>query len=130
MNMERILVIEDETTFRVIVKEALEKAGYEVDTASDGVEGLKLCAGQPYAMVITDILMPNKEGLETILELSEQSPDTTIIAISGGGIGLGDDLLEMAIDFGAERALRKPIKMQELVEIVREALAEPTGAGR
>ena len=68
--------------------------------------------------------MPNKEGLETILELTEQSPEVKIVAISGGGIGLGDDLLEMAQDLGAQRALRKPITMKQLVEVVQEVLSE------
>jgi DNA-binding response OmpR family regulator len=122
--MTRILVIEDETAFQTVIKDALEKAGYEVGVASDGEVGLRLFAEQPYDVVITDILMPNKEGLETILELSEQSLDVKIIAISGGGIGLGDDLLEMAQDFGAQRALRKPITMKQLLEVVQEVLNE------
>lgn len=122
--MARILIIEDETAFRTFVKDALEMEGYEVREAFDGDEGLRLFAEQPYDIVITDILMPNKEGLETILELSEQFPDVKIIAISGGGIGLGDDLLDMARDFGAKRALRKPIPMKQLLEIVQEILSE------
>jgi DNA-binding response OmpR family regulator len=122
--MQRILVIEDETAFRVVVKDALEKAGYQVDTASDGEEGVQLFAAQPHDMVITDILMPNKEGLETILELIELSPEVKIIAISGGGIGLGDDLLDMAVDFGANRALRKPVQMKELVALIHDLVHE------
>jgi DNA-binding response OmpR family regulator len=122
--MARILIIEDETTLRGFMQEFLEKAGYEVGVASDGEEGMCLFAEQPYDVVITDILMPNKEGLETILELSQQSPDVKIIAITGGGIGLGDDLLDMARDFGAHRALRKPIPMRQLVEVVQEMLHE------
>jgi DNA-binding response OmpR family regulator len=122
--MTRILIIEDETTLRGFMQEFLENAGYEVGVASDGDEGMRLFAKQPYDVVITDILMPNKEGLETILELSQQSPNVKIIAITGGGIGLGDDLLDMARDFGAQRALRKPIPMKQLAEVVQEVLHE------
>ena len=79
----------------------------------------------PYDVVITDILMPNKEGLETILELTELAPEVKIIALTGGGsIGLGDDLLELACDFGAKRALRKPIPMKDLLTVVAEILNE------
>lgn len=122
--MAKILIIEDEVTLRGFLKEFLEKAGHEVETASDGEKGLKLFKQSPSHVVITDILMPNKEGLETILELSECAPDAKIIAISGGGIGLGDDLLEIAREFGASRALRKPVPMQELLNVVNELLSE------
>ncbi len=73
-------------------------------------------------LVVTDLLMPEKEGLETIFELTEHSPGVKIIAITGGGMGLGDDLLEMAKDFGAQRALRKPFSMKELSGTVEELL--------
>ena len=122
--MARILMIDDETTLREFVKEYFEGAGHTVDTAADGNEGLKLFKAAPYDLVITDILMPNKEGLETILELSELTPDAKIIAVTGGGIGLGDDLLELACDFGAKRALRKPISMKELLAVAEEVLQE------
>ncbi len=122
--MARILVIEDETVFCMLMEDALEKAGHEVISASDGEEGMHLFAEQPCDVVITDILMPNKEGLETILELAQQSPTVKIIAISGGGSSLGDDLLDMAKDFGAQRALRKPIQMKQLVALVKEMLGE------
>jgi len=120
--MARILIIEDETTFRSLMKDALEKAGFEVTEASDGDEGIRLFTEQNHDVVITDILMPKKEGLETILELTDNFPDAKIIAVSGGGIGLGDDLMEIAMEFGAKYALRKPIKMKRLVEIVNEVL--------
>jgi DNA-binding response OmpR family regulator len=122
--MARVLIIEDETALRVLMREVLEKAGYDVLEAVDGEQGMRLFSEQPCEVVITDILMPNKEGLETILELSEQAPDVKMIAISGGGVGLGDDLLDMAKDFGAQYALRKPISMKSLVKMVTELLNE------
>lgn len=120
--MARILVIEDETVFCELLEDALKKAGYEVMIALDGDQGMRLFSEQPCDVVITDILMPNKEGLEIILELTQQAPDVKIIAISGGGFGLGEDLLGMAKDFGAHYALRKPIKIAKLIELVKELL--------
>ena len=122
--MSRILIIEDETVLRVLIKDVLENAGYEVATAADGNEGIQLFHEHPCDVVITDILMPEKEGLETILELNRYSPETVIIAISGGGAGLGDDLLDMAKDFGARYALKKPIVMRELVKLIQNMLNE------
>ena len=122
--MARILVIDDEITLREFFKDYLEEAGYEVDVASDGDQGLQMFTAHPYDLVITDILMPNREGLETILELREHTPDVKIIAITGGGIGLGDDLLKLACEFGANRALFKPVPMKRLLAIVEEVLNE------
>jgi len=120
--MARILIIEDETTLRSLMRDALEKAGHDVTEAADGDQGIKLFKLHQHEIIITDILMPKKEGLETILELTDQFPDVKIIAISGGGIGLGDELLEMALDFGAKRALRKPVTMKHLIEIVQDVM--------
>lgn len=122
--MVRILVIDDEPTLREFFKELFEEAGYEVDVASDGVQGLQMFTAQPHDLVLTDLLMPNKEGLETILELRDHAPDVKIIVITGGGIGLGDDLLDLARELGANRALRKPVPMKRLLTIVKEVLNE------
>jgi len=120
--MARILIIEDETTLRSLMKDALEKAGHEITEASDGDQGIEIFNAHQHDVVITDILMPKKEGLELILELTDQAPDVKIIAISGGGIGLGDDLLEISLEFGAKHALRKPVTMKHLVEVVQDVL--------
>ncbi len=122
--MSRILIIEDENTLCMLIRDVLEHAGYDVQTAFDGEQGTKLFYAQPHDLVITDILMPEKEGLEIILEFSQKAPETKIIAISGGGAGLGEGLLEMAQDFGAQHTLQKPIVMKELVALVRETLSE------
>jgi DNA-binding response OmpR family regulator len=122
--MARILVIEDEPVLCTLMQEALEKAGHKVLTATDGEKGVRLFFKQPCDVVITDILMPEKEGLEIILELTQQFPGVKIIAISGGGVSLGDYLLDVAKEFGAKRALRKPIQMKQLVAVVKEVLEE------
>lgn len=120
--MARILIVEDEATLRSLMRDALENEGHEISEACDGDQGVKLFKEHEHDLLITDILMPKKEGLETILELTDQYPDVKIIAISGGGIGLGDDLLEISMDFGAKQALRKPFTMKHLVEVVQDIL--------
>ena len=88
--MARILVIDDDYQVREMLRDTLEIAGYEVEVASDGREGLKLYHNRPTDMIITDIIMPNMDGLETITELQRNFPDTKIIAFSGGGFTLPD----------------------------------------
>src|SRR2546421_220445 len=99
--MARILVIDDNNDLRTIMQHMLEPEGHEVVLAADGAEGLKLQAECPAALVITDIFMPNKEGIETIYELREKYPHTIIIAISGGGKLPGKDYLLTANELGA-----------------------------
>ena len=125
--MKRILLIEDDTQHRLMLKNGLEEAGYEVIEASDGEVGLRLYHQQPCYLVITDIFMPEKEGLETIRELKRQFPTVKIIAISGGGIrgnyagSLGaDTALEAAKAFGADRTLLKPIEVRPLLAMVED----------
>lgn len=122
--MARVLIIEDETALRSLMRDALEEAGHEVTEASDGDLGMKRFKEERHDIVITDILMPKKEGLEVILEMTDLSPDIKIITISGGGIGLGDDLLDISLEFGARHALRKPVKMQHLLEVVKDVLGQ------
>lgn len=82
--MKRILMIEDDDDQRELFKMVLEQAGYDVTEAPDGKVGLQRFYQQPYELVITDIFMPEKEGLETILELKKEFPTVKTIAISGG----------------------------------------------
>jgi DNA-binding response OmpR family regulator len=120
--MARILIIEDESALRSLMKDALENADHEVMEASDGNMGVKMFNENKFDVVITDILMPKKEGLEVILEMTDLSPDVKIIAISGGGIGLGDDLLDIYMEFGAKKALRKPVRMEHLLDVVKDVM--------
>jgi len=118
--MACLLVIEDDGEYRELLKEVLENAGFEVCTASNGEEGLESIADLPCEVVITDILMPVKEGMETILELKRVKPETKIVAISGGGSsGRGQDLLMHATLMGAHHTMAKPIVMKELVALVQ-----------
>jgi CheY-like chemotaxis protein len=121
---KRILVIDDENLIREIVKEMLEVEGYVVSTAANGKEGLLLYRKELPDLIITDIFMPEMEGLETIRELHRSSPDVKILAISGGGERGMLSFLSHARRFGALRTLEKPFSREELLNSVRELLAE------
>ena len=122
--MKRILVMEDDTQFRQMLRLILERAGYEVVDAPDGKEGLKLYRQAPTDLVITDIIMPEKEGVETIIELRRDFPNVKIIAISGGGRIDSKACLNMAGNLGVVRTFSKPFDRGELLEAIQELLGE------
>lgn len=121
--MTRILVIDDEAPVRRILRQMLERAGYEVVEAPDGAKGLRLYHQDPVDLIITDILMPEKEGIETIMALCKTAPRVKIIAISGGGRMNKKDLLSTAKALGAARTLAKPFTREEVLAAVQETLA-------
>jgi len=120
--MKRILIVEDEAGLRGLMCQALERCGYGVQGAGDGRAALALFQQQPADLVITDILMPEVEGLETIVSLRKQRPNLKIIAISGGGYYAGHDYLPVAQALGAARTLSKPFTCEELEAAVRSLL--------
>ncbi len=120
--MARILLIDDDDQFREMLAEILAGAGYEVVEARNGNAGAKAQYERPADLVITDIVMPEKEGLEVIRELRRQDPEVGIIAISGGGCYSGAHYLEVAEKLGADRALAKPFKRRDLLESISEIL--------
>jgi DNA-binding NtrC family response regulator len=124
--MARILVIDDEEDVRAVVGGALRTAGHEVLFAPEGAQGLTLMRspqGKSVQLVITDILMPEKEGLETIRDLKSEFPDIRIIAMSGGGKVLkSTSHFFTADELGAHAVLRKPFDTQTLLDTVRTAL--------
>lgn len=122
--MARILVIDDEPDILLMLKKMLERAGYLVDMAINGNEGLELFNKFPVDLIITDIVMPEKEGLETIREIKRQKPDIKIIAISGGGRIDSTEYLSSARLFGASRIFQKPFKQKEMISAVKELLEE------
>ncbi|MCP4396131.1 MAG: response regulator [bacterium] len=125
-----MLVIDDDDAHRHLFVTALKQSGrYEVLEASNGEEGLEVFQQQPCDLVICDIFMPQKEGLETIFELRQYAPHVRVIAISGGGRWAqhgrsldADEPLDMARRFGAAKTLKKPVKIQELLKIVSDLL--------
>ncbi len=121
--MARILVIDDDDMIRDVVRQMLENEGFEVADACEGSEGMALQRKRPADLVITDLIMPDQEGLETIKELREEFPQVKIMAISGGGwIGAGP-YLGTAGKIGAHAALAKPFEREALLAVVRELLS-------
>lgn len=118
--MTAILVVDDDRDVRDVLQRLLERAHYEVETAEDGKQALRMFQTRTYDVVITDILMPEKEGIETIIELLRLCPDLKIIAISGGGRGDAVHYLQVAEAFGADRALSKPFECDDILQAIRE----------
>src|SRR5713101_6862693 len=126
--MTRILLIDDDALARDMLRQMLERAGYDVVDAASGREGLQQYQASAIDLIITDILMPDQDGLETIQELRRLAPEAKIIAISGGGQTGLLDLLPVAEKLGAQCTLRKPLRRQELLEAVRQLLQRPEAA--
>ena len=116
--MSKILVIDDDPSILTMLKKMLEKAGYEVDTANNGSEGLEKIEECPPDLLITDIVMPEKEGLELIFYLRKKNPGLKIIAISGGGRFNYDGYLTSAKHLGANLIFQKPLVHKELIQAV------------
>ncbi|HTC24971.1 MAG TPA: response regulator [Gemmatimonadales bacterium] len=122
--MARILIIDDEEGIRRPLQRVLERAGHEVLAASDGQEGLRLWRKVGADLVITDVMMPNKNGIETILELRTSIPQVPVIAMSGGDVSQRLDLLGNATLLGAVYTMLKPFSLSEMLEKVAEVLRE------
>jgi len=118
--MATILIIDDDHQIRALLRKTLEKAGYNVIEARNGKEGLRLFRLTPPALVITDLLMPDQDGLEVIMAVRRDAPTVRIIAFSGGEGAF--DCLASAQLLGAHRTMRKPVSMAELLQAVQEEL--------
>jgi len=108
----------------MMLRETLQKAGYEVDSAADGLQGLDSLRNQPVDLIITDLIMPEKEGLETIMDLRREFPAVPIVAVSGGGRSGPESNLEMARRLGARSSFQKPLDMKSFLASVGELLGE------
>jgi CheY-like chemotaxis protein len=125
---KRILLIEDEEGVRRLLRVALEAMGYSVAEAREGKEGLALFAKTPADLVLTDLVMPGKEGLETIRELRKSHPNLKIMAMSGGSRTKASDNLKMAKIFGADAVISKPFSVDQIARAVADLLGgHPTG---
>lgn len=111
----RVLIIDDEDNLRHILRRMLEQEKHEVVEAPNGRAGLTIFRRQPFDAVITDIIMPEKEGVETIMEMRALKKDVRIVAMSGGGRGMNLDFLKMAKQLGADATLPKPFRKEELL---------------
>lgn len=121
--MSLILVIDDEEPIRALCARILTHEGYQVIEAPDGNEGVRQYRQHRPDLIITDIIMPEKEGIETIMDLKKEFPLVKIVAISGGGQATtGATCLHLAKALGAVKTLAKPFTRQELLDVVRYAL--------
>lgn len=121
--MAHILVIDDEPHIRNILEKLLTRDGHRVDTAENGLIGCCHCALFSYDLVITDMIMPERDGFEVIVECSKMKPKPPIIVISGGSARLGRDyLLSLASLLPVSRVVPKPLNFEELSDIVRGVL--------
>lgn len=119
----RVLIIEDDRLLRELLARRFHQHGFEVVEAGDGDEGLACFRAEAADLVVTDLLMPNKEGIETIRELKMLSPTTKIIAISGGLRG-GGDFLKVAELIGAQASFHKPFDFEDLLQKAGELLGQ------
>ena len=120
--MAKILLVDDNATLLKHQGEFLRLAGHEVILAPDGKQAMRLVQTQAFELVITDLVMPEKEGIEIIRELRQSHPALKIIAMSGGGRGDAKDYLAIAKVLGASQVLAKPFSGQELLQAVSAAL--------
>lgn len=121
--MARILIIEDDDLLRGLLVQTLTEAGHTVFQASDGRQGCDLFLTTSADLVLTDIIMPGQEGIETILKLRHQRPSVAIIAMSGGATH-SRFYLDIAAKLGAHRVLAKPFLPADLMKLIDEVLAE------
>ena len=120
--MAKILLIEDNAPLLAMERELLSEAGHDVVTATNGKEALLLFADTSFDLVVTDVGMPEKDGLETISHLRRKYPTLKIIAVSGGGRVEAGDYLVMARKLGAAQTLVKPFTGEQLIKAVDKVL--------
>ena len=121
--MSRLLLIEDDASLRRMLAQMLTRVGFTVSEARNGRVAIKVLTETPIDIVVTDMIMPEMEGVETIRFLRREYPAIKIVAISGGGISSAESYLEIAKKIGAHRTLAKPFMPDELMAAIREALA-------
>jgi CheY-like chemotaxis protein len=123
--MARILVVDDDQVLRGALRIILEVAGYNVIDAADGEAGLRLYHEQGADLVLVDLFMPERDGLEVIRALRATIPQPQIVAMSSGGRIGPFEVLRAAAAFGAARTLRKPFESRDLLAAIRELLGGP-----
>ncbi len=122
--MARVLVVDDDNAVRKLLVSLLKAEGHEVSEHATGMGVARDHQATPYDLIVLDIIMPDKEGLETLMELRGCTPPARVLAISGGGADGSLDFLPVAKKLGARGALKKPFNRQEFLEACRSALAD------
>lgn len=123
MNRPRILVLDDEEIVRVSCKKCLIPEGYDVDVAANGVEGLFMTENNRYDVILTDLKMPDMDGMEFLVKVKERHPDTKVIMITGYSTV---EHAVKAMRIGAYNYIEKPFTPDALIEAVKEAMAQET----
>ena len=126
--MATVLIADDDPTLRAIGAELLSGEGYRVLEAEDGNEALRAVEAEAVDLIVLDMLMPNKDGIETIIELKRRRSSVRILAISSGGSMDVDSLLKPALAFGADRVMSKPLRISTFATTIAEMLSEPASA--
>ncbi len=120
--MKKILVVDDDDLIRDLLYEILEDQGYKVFEAENGNRALQLLKTETFDLIITDIIMPDKEGIETIIEIKKKVPQAKIIAMSGGGQLDANSYLSIAKKLGVQHTISKPFDPKALMQIIKELL--------
>ena len=124
--MARILIIDDEELVRHVMRRMVEWAGHEAVEAQNGEQGVALQNENPADLIIIDMIMPGRHGIDVIVELKRAHPDVSIVAMSGGKWGYNVDYLPIARKLGVRMVMDKPFEMSELLRVVRDCLTAPT----
>jgi len=124
--MAKILIIDDETAIAFMLKKMVERAGHVAEVAGNGNEGLQIFDEFHPDLLITDIVMPEKEGLEIIFDLRRKNPNLKIVAISGGGRFQYEGYLNSAKHLGANMVFQKPLDLKEFMNSISKLLSEQT----
>ncbi|MCR6655924.1 MAG: response regulator [Opitutus sp.] len=131
--LPEVLLIDDEVPFRELIAHFLRTRGYRVHEAGDGEQALRFLSGHPVGLIVSDVCMPNCDGIELLTELRRRRPTCGIIMMSGGMAGRAMSggpalFLKMAQALGAHYTIAKPFPLDELLELIRKASAGPRGA--
>jgi CheY-like chemotaxis protein len=120
VSQPRVLILEDNDDFRALLQKKLELAGFEVVAAPSGARALELMSRAAPDLIVTDLFMPDKDGIETIVEIRTRYPKARIVAMSGWQSRAESDYLRVARELGAVRTFRKPFPLEDMVQALRQ----------
>lgn len=120
--MNHILIVDDEPLVRSTLSMFLRGSGFDVSEACDGNEALKLIERRPADLIILDLIMPGKEGLETLMALRKDGVKSKVIAVSGGAKSVNTDFLPLAEKLGADKTMKKPFRNEDLLRAIQSLL--------
>ena len=120
----RILIVDDEAPMRFVIEHLLTEEGYQVSTAANGEAALELASAERFDLIMIDLIMPRKDGIETIVALRDSQPETKIIAMSGGWNGGGNSYLRLAGKIGASLTLAKPFDRATLLNAIESEIGK------